>query len=68
MSHPVNDSVIEKLGELRDLVNFLESELLFHSLQGNYDYADQTYGELIDARKELAKFEDWLGITPSMGV
>lgn len=58
MSHDVNTALLDTIAELRDLINFLESELLDYSLHGNYDGADQAYGELVDARKELAKIED----------
>lgn len=62
MSHPVNDSIRDTIAELRDLINFLESELLDYSLHGNYDEADQAYGELVDARTKLAKLEDMMGL------
>lgn len=58
MSHVVNSALIDTINELRDLINFLESELLDYSLHGDYDAADQAYGELVDARAKLAKIED----------
>lgn len=57
MSHIANETIIDAIRELRDLVQFLESELLDYSLHGNYDGADQAYGELVDARVKLAKLE-----------
>lgn len=58
MSHDVNTTLRETIAELRDLINFLESELLDYSLHGDYDAADQAYGELVDARVKLANIED----------
>lgn len=58
MSHVVNSALIDTINELRDLINFLESELLDYSLHGDYDAADQAYGELVDARVKLAGLEN----------
>ena len=58
MSHDINTALRETIAELRDLINFLESELLDYSLHGDYDAADQAYGELVDARVKLAKIEE----------
>ena len=57
MSHIANETIIDAIRDLRDLVEFLESELLDYSLHGDYDAADQAYGELVDARVKLAKLE-----------
>lgn len=62
MSHIANEKIIDAIRELRDLVQFLESELLDYSLHGNYDGADQAYGELVDARTELEKLEKMIGL------
>lgn len=62
MSHIVNETILDAIRELRDLVQFLESELLDYSLHGDYDAADQAYGELVDARVELEKLEKTMGL------
>lgn len=51
------ESLIQSINELRDLIGFLECELLNYSVYGNYDGADRVYGELIDARKKLEQLE-----------
>lgn len=58
MSHESIENLIDRLRDLTDTINFLTSELENCSLWGKYDEADQLYGELIDARSELAKLEE----------
>lgn len=58
MSHPVNEVLVDTIRELRELISFLESELLDYSLRGEIEIADEVYGELIDARIKLAELED----------
>lgn len=61
MKEIVTETILETINELRDLIQFLESELLDYSLHGNYDTADQVYGELVDARNKLADLEEVVG-------
>lgn len=63
MSNLLNETLRETINELRDLISFLENELESVSVHGEYGLADQIYGELVDARKELnklEKYEDYL--------
>lgn len=53
-----NEVLVDTIRELRELIGFLESELLDYSLRGEIEIADSVYGELIDARKLLAELED----------
>jgi hypothetical protein len=57
MSHESIENIIEKLRDLHDTITYLTAEVENCALWGKYDEADQLYGELVDARKELEKLE-----------
>lgn len=59
MSHPSNDNIRDTIGELYDLISFLESELETAFSTGKFDDADTIAGELLDARCELNKLEEY---------
>jgi FtsZ-binding cell division protein ZapB len=60
MSHESIENIIDKINEVTDTITFLTAELENCSLWGKYDEADDLYGELVDARNELAKLEGML--------
>ena len=60
MSHESIENIIDKIRDVTDAITFLTAELENCSLWGKYDEADDLYGELVDARNELAKLEGLL--------
>lgn len=60
MSHESIENIIDKIRDVTDTITFLTAELENCSLWGKYDEADDLYGELVDARNELAKLEGLL--------
>lgn len=60
MSHESIENIIDKIRDVTDTITFLTAELENCSLWGKYDEADDIYGELVDARNELAKLEGLL--------
>lgn len=59
MSHESNDNIRDQIRDLYDLITFLESELECAASHGRIAEADDVAGELYDARKELAKLEEY---------
>lgn len=58
METVATETILEIIDDLINLVRFLEGQLLDYSLSGNYDGADDVYGELVETRNRLAKLEE----------
>lgn len=59
MSHPVNDQILDTIRELRELVADLEAITLELQGEGDLAAAEDSYNELIEARKELTRLEGY---------
>lgn len=59
MSHPVNDALFDTIRELRELVADLEAITLELQGEGQLAAAEDSYNELLEARKELSRLESY---------
>lgn len=57
MSNESIENIIEQLRDAHDMITYLTAEVENCSLWGKYDEADQLYGDLVAARKELENLE-----------
>ena len=57
MSHPINESLLETIGELRELAADLEAITLELQGEGSLAEAEDVYNELCETRKKLRELE-----------